>query len=189
MLVYSSYDYDSSSSSRLSAGAIAGITIAGILSFLIFSTFLIIVPIYLKHRYVNQQHLSCNITPQTNQQTVMASAPLQSAAAYNPTQPPVVCYTNPPAGGGGDFLTTPHQFSGYPPPTAPQPQCFTGPQPPATQFGYMPEPQPKFVPGPQPMPQPTPFLEPPLEHFPQPDNNSEPPPDYYAEPPPEYTPN
>ena len=139
-----------------------------------FNTKIFFLVYLIKHYCVNQQNVSRNITPlanqqtailsappqpsdltltpQANQQIVMPSAPLQ-LSDQNPTQPPVVRSTKPPAAASSAFVTT-HQS-----------KCFTGPQSPATQFGY----------GLQP------FLEPSPENFAQSDSNSEPPPDYFAE--------
>ena len=189
---YYDYDYDSSSSSGLSAGAIAGITVAGILSFFTLGTFLIIFLIYMKHHYVKRRSLSCNITQQANQQTVMASAPRLPPAAYNPTHLPNVCYTNS-AFNNCAFVGTPDQFSGYPTHTTSQPQYFPGPQTTVSQPGYMPGPHLEYSPGPQsggqiPMPQPQHYTGPPLEH-PSHFEKSSAPPDNFAEPPPDCTSN
>jgi len=190
------YDYDSSSGSGLSAGAIAGIAIAGVLLFFVLGTFLIIFLIYLRRRYVNRKSLSSNETQQANQQTEMASAPLPPAN-YNPTHLPKVYNTNSSAADNSAFVGTQDQFSGYPPPTAPQPQYFPRPQTTAPTPGYIPGPQPEYPPGPQPeyppgpqsrgqipIPQPQNYTGPPPEHPSQfekssalPDNFAVPPPD------------
>ena len=174
----SDYDYDDSSSSGLSAGAIAGITIAGVLLFFIIGTFLMIGLIYMRHRY-NQQSQSCNVTQQTVEHVVC-----------NPTCTlPNKCFTNFPAADNCAFVGTPDEFSGYPPPSAP-PQYYAGPQPAAPQYGYIQGLQPECPPVPQsggqiPMQQPQHYAGKPPEHPSQfeessvpPNNLSEPPPDY-----------
>jgi len=148
----SNYDYlyDDSSDSGLSTGAIAGITIGGILLFIFTGTLLIVTFICMRHRYViKQQSHSCNVTQQADQRTLIAAAPPSPLpCAYNPTLLPTVYCANSRNSG---CVSTPHQFNNPLPPTGPQPEYFPGQQPqytPGSQPEYISGPQPDFIPGP-----------------------------------------
>ncbi|XP_065913209.1 scavenger receptor cysteine-rich domain-containing group B protein-like isoform X2 [Dysidea avara] len=203
---FSNYDYyydddDDSTGSRLSAGAIAGITIGGVFLFFFISTSLIVAIIYLRRHHVKQQKHSCNITQLPDQRTLVTTAPAPPSAlpcAYNPTLYPTVLYNSPTD--GCVTVATPHQFSGSPQPAGPQPEYFPEPQPaeyvPGLQPAYIPEPQLEYIPGPQPeyipgqqpgyvpgpqpeyIPEPQPGALPGYAPDPQSGFVSEPPPDY-----------
>ena len=127
------YDSDGSSSSGLPVGAIAGITIAGVLLFFIIGTFLMIGLIYIRHRYNRQS--------QIDHPTVEATAPY----GFNPLPE---YYANLPTADNHAFVGAPDEFSGYPPPTATQHQYAPGPQPTVPQSGgQIPKPQPQHYTG------------------------------------------
>jgi len=137
----SSYD-DDSTSSGLSTGVIAGISVGGAFFFLLFGTSLIVAIICLRHHYImKKQSQSCDITQQQDQQALVATAPSPLSYAYNPTFPTV---DSPPDGSAF------HQFSGSPQPAGQQPEYFPGSQPQYTPGGFPSDPQSGYASGPSP---------------------------------------
>ena len=140
-------DYDDSSGSGLSTGAIAGIAIVGILLFFSIGTVVIVAIICIRHRYIiKQQSYSYNITQQADRRTLIATAPPSPLpCAYNPNLLPTADSRN------DGYVSTPHQFSNSLPPAGPQPEYFPGPQPqytPGSQPEYILGPQPEYIAGP-----------------------------------------